>query len=97
MRPNMLDDLTYEENKHRLTPAVARAVSISFRDGGTTTMLEIRRRRQLCWEIAKQLRYDLGWGIARIADCLPHYLRLELDGVNWEPDKRQCWIPEDGG
>lgn len=95
--PNLVDDLTLDRNKHRLTPAVSAAVEGSFGvDKSTTTRAEVKRRIDICWNIAKILRYDLGWGITRIEDHLAHYLRCELDGDDWEPDKRRCWMPSDG-
>ena len=65
-------------------------------DGAKITDAEIKRRFNICAQIFKQLRGDLSWGVTRILDKLPEYLRAELDGVQWEPDKRSCWIPSDG-
>lgn len=95
-RPNQLDDLTHDENVTKLGPAITKAVRESFdRDKCEKTRSEVKRRFDLCYEIAKQLRYDLAWGISRITDHLSLYLRAELNGSSWEPDKRQCWMPGD--
>lgn len=66
-------------------------------DQGPTTMAEIKRRFEICTRIFKELRGDLDWGLQRILDHMPTYLRAELDGVTWEPDTRKCWVPGDGG
>ena len=65
-------------------------------DQGPQTMAEIKRRFEICTRIFKELRGDLDWGLQRILDHLPAYLRAELDGMEWEPDTRQCWVPSDG-
>lgn len=65
-------------------------------DGARLTAAEVRRRFQICERLIRQLRGDLGWGLQRVLDHLPHYLRCELDGQPWEPDRRACWMPGDG-
>lgn len=84
----------------QLEPAVLgieRAVTRSFEtDGARMTDAEVRRRFQICERLFRQLRGDLGWGLVRVLDHLPHYLRCELDGRAWEPDRRTLWMPEDG-
>lgn len=65
-------------------------------DHGRQTLSEIRRRFQICTHIFKELRGDLDWGLQRILDHLPAYLRADLDGEKWEPDTRKCWVPTDG-
>jgi hypothetical protein len=73
------------------------AVVQSFEaDGARMTGSEVRRRFGICERLVRQLRGDLGWGLQRVLDHLPQYLRSELDGVPWEPDRRTCWMPEDG-
>lgn len=59
------------------------------------TQAEVKRRFDMCAKIFALLRGDLHWGIQRITDHLPIYLRAELDGKPWEPDQRQCWMPGD--
>ena len=73
------------------------AITSSFAiDGSTMTTSEVKRRFGICERLFKNLRGDLGWGIERIIDHLAEYLRYELDGVVWEPDKRSCWMTGDG-
>jgi hypothetical protein len=77
--------------------AIERAIGQSFdADGARMTGAESRRRFHLCDELLAQLRGDLGWGLQRALDHLPHYLRCELDGAPWEPDARTIWMPGDG-
>jgi hypothetical protein len=53
---------------------------------------EAKRRAKICIKIFKDLRGDLSWGIDRILDSLPKFLRMELDGVSWEPEaQRASW------
>ena len=65
-------------------------------DGSRITAVEVRRRFQICERLFRQLHGDLRWGLQRVLDHLPHYLRCELDGHAWEPDRRTCWMPGDG-
>lgn len=77
--------------------AIEHIVTRSFElDGSRMTGAEVRRRFQICEVLFRQLRGDLGWGLQRVLDHLPHYLRCELDGQAWEPDRRTCWMPGDG-
>ena len=77
--------------------AIEAAVAKSFEaDRSRATGDEIRRRFALCEHVIRQLRADLGWGLQRVLDHLPHYLRCEVDGQPWEPDKRTIWMPQDG-
>jgi hypothetical protein len=84
-------------NVGKVTIGFELAIAASFAiDGGTMTTDEVKRRFQFCEKIFKQLRGDLSWGIERIIDHLAKYLRYELDGVSWEPDKRTTWMASDG-
>lgn len=77
--------------------AIEGAVSKSFADDGARmTGDEVRRRFGLCERLIRRLRGDLGWGLHRVLDHLPHYLRCELDRQPWEPNARTIWMPEDG-
>lgn len=79
--------------------AIARSYVVDGQRVGRTPLLtqsETRRRFAICADIFKTLRGDLKWGIQRIVDHLPEYLRAELDGKSWQPEKRECWIPGDG-
>lgn len=89
-------DLISEEQLARVTIAIERAIADSFAsDGSRMTGAEVRRRFALCERLVRQLRGDLGWGLQRVLDHLPHYLRCELDGVPWTPDARAVWLPGD--
>lgn len=85
------------EQLGRVVLGIEAAVTRSFTTDGTRlTDAEVRRRFGICERLFRQLRGDLGWGVARVLDHLPHYLRCELDGQAWEPDQRMCWMPGDG-
>jgi len=84
-------------NVGKVTLGFEMAITTSFAiDGSTMTTDEVKRRFQICERLFKQLRGDLSWGIERIIDHLAEYLRYELDGVSWEPDKRMTWQTTDG-
>ena len=85
------------EQLERVLLGIEDVVTRSFAtDGARLTDAEVRRRFGICERLFRQLRGDLGWGLQRVLDHLPHYLRCELDGQAWEPDRRTCWMPEDG-
>ncbi|TAJ75041.1 MAG: hypothetical protein EPO42_14375 [Gallionellaceae bacterium] len=58
------------------------------------THAEMKRRTEMCMRMFKELRGDLKWGVDRILDRLPAFLRCELDGIPWKPDDRTIWTPE---
>ena len=81
----------------RAVLGIERAVARSFEaDHARMTAAEVRRRFGICEQLFRQLRGDLHWGLHRVLDHLPHYLRCELDGQAWEPDRRTIWMPDDG-
>jgi hypothetical protein len=81
----------------RVMAGIECAISRSFEDDGARiTGDEIQRRFTICERLIERLRGDLGWGLHRVLDHIPHYLRCELDGQPWEPNKRTIWVPEDG-
>jgi hypothetical protein len=89
-------DLVTADQVARVTFAVERVIADSFgADGARATGDEVRRRFAICERLVRQLRGDLGWGLQRVLDRLPVYLRCELDGVRWVPDARVVWVPED--
>jgi hypothetical protein len=95
--PGAFLDLVDRGQLERAVLGIERAVRRSFETGGTRmTANEVRRRFRICERLFRQLRGDLGWGLVRVLDHLPHYLRCELDGQAWEPDRRTLWMPEDG-
>jgi len=82
----------------RVTLIFEKAIAVSFQhDRARQTAAEIKRRFEICCSIFESLRADLQWGIDRIEDHLPAYLRCELDGIEWKPDERTVWTPQDGG
>lgn len=81
----------------RVMAAIEGAVAQSFKqDGSRMTGAEVRRRFGICERLIRSLRGDLGWGLHRVLDHMPRYLRCELDGQSWKPDERTIWMPEDG-
>ncbi len=90
-------DLVTQQQVGAATVAIERAIARSLReDNARVTGDEIRRRFAICERLLRRLRGDLGWGLQRVLDHLPRYLRCELDGVAWEPDARTVWTPGDG-
>ena len=90
-------DLVEHGQLERAVFGIERAVTRSFEtDGARMTDTEVRRRFGICERLFRQLRGDLNWGLHRVLDHLPHYLRCELDGLAWEPDRRTIWMPTDG-
>jgi hypothetical protein len=95
--PGAFLDLIEQDQLARVVLGFEHAVTRSFEtDGARMTDAEVRRRFGICERLFRQLRGDLGWGLHRVLDHLPHYLRCELDGLRWEPDSRTIWMPEDG-
>ena len=96
MSNTMLEALA-QNHLARVVLGIEHAVAKSFEDDGARmTGDEVRRRFGICEKLYRQLRGDLDWGVQRVLDHLPQYLRCELDGVPWEPDHRTCWMPGDG-
>jgi hypothetical protein len=90
-------DLVAAQQVPRVIDGIERAIAASFaEDGARRTRDEVRRRYAICERLLRHLRGDLGWGIQRVLDHLPRYLRNELDGLPWAPDARTVWIPDDG-
>lgn len=91
--------LDRDEDKNvidQLTMAVGLAVKASFVDGKGQTRHEIVRRGKWAAEMARNLRYDMGWSYMRIKDELPRALRAWLTGEKWNPeDQHSQWVPFD--
>lgn len=63
------------------------------------TSYEVDRRFRVALEIVKALRGDYKWSVQRIADKLPGFLRMSLDGVDWEKhaEVQRMWTPDAPG
>ena len=79
----------------RVTLAVEAAIKASFlsHPPRSLTQSEVKSRFDKCARIFEELRVDCQWSIGRIVDHLPAFLRAELDGVSWKPEKRAIWTP----
>jgi hypothetical protein len=85
------------EQYRTITLAIADAVAQSFGpDVKRATRRDLQTRTSKAIDIVLQLRSDLTWGLARIKDQLPYYLKKEVNGESWEPDQRSVWIASDG-
>ena len=63
----------------------------------TPTEAETKRRINICHDLVRLLRGELGWGSSRICDNLGRFLRHRLDGVAFDPGaERSIWAPTDG-
>ena len=90
-------ELMQEDQVATAALALERAIARSFaEDHARPTGDEVRRRFAICERLVRRLRGDLGWGLQRVLDHLPRYLRCELDRVPWEPEARTIWTPGDG-
>ena len=90
-------DLVQQSQVGTASLAIERAIIRSFaEDQARATGDEVRRRFAICERLLRRLRGDLGWGLQRVLDHLPRYLRCELDHVPWEPETRTVWAPGDG-
>ncbi len=80
---------SFEQDKQPGRIILVTGLSSSSRE---TPREEAKRRMAICIKIFKELRGDLSWGIDRILDHLPEFLRMTLDGQAWEPvAKRATW------
>lgn len=52
---------------------------------------EIKERIHFCVTLAAELHSVRGWAVERIVDEMPAALQAHLDGINWEPSKRNSW------
>jgi hypothetical protein len=76
---------SFETDQARTSPLLLRQVSI--------THDEVKRRGRICTQLFRELRGDLKWGVDRILDHLPSFLRKELDGIPWQPEARRAsWV-----
>jgi hypothetical protein len=91
-------------NAQKLIRGIEVAIQRSYdsdliRDGAgkaITSADEIKRRANLCIDMAKQLRNDAGWSVFRIIDAMPLLLRRRLDGLDYDPTSlaaRASWFP----
>lgn len=83
------------ENVEQLAEGVLGAIAATFAEDkraglSSQTLDEGRRRAALCIKVIDRLVNER-WGLKRIVDHLPKYLRCELDRVDWKPDTRVLW------
>lgn len=53
---------------------------------------EAKRRIEICVKMFRELRGDLKWTVERIVDEMPRFLKMQIDGVSWEPEaRRSTW------
>ena len=88
------------ENRAQLADGMMAALAISFaedeaRGSRVRTLDEARRRAKVCAKVIDRLVAER-WGLKKIVEYLPKYLRFELDRVDWKPDTRVLWLPGDG-
>jgi hypothetical protein len=97
--PSFTRLLGTRENLAKAVRAFERVIAASFdRDSmHKITRDEVKRRFDLCVKIFTILVGDCKWGVERALGRLGEYLRMELSGTAWEPDKRTFWMPTDGG
>ncbi len=83
----------------RLALCMAAAIdrSFSYAPVAHRTDAEVKRRFERALAIYGALRSEMGWAMERVLDQLSTYLRLDLLGLPWEPDKRAVWVPGDDG
>lgn len=80
--------------KFKVTSRVTQILAQSFhQDGARQTQHEIKRRFEICENLIRTLRGDLGWAYDRILDELPVALRAKIDHLPWEPVTRTVWTP----
>lgn len=71
---------------------IASAVEKSYpSDIRNSTRRELSYRTQCAVDIVATLRGDMHWTLQRIRDHLPGFLRMQLNGGNWEPAARSTW------
>lgn len=102
MEPGVFASLVTEDRIGDVVAGIEAAVVASFaadlapgrvilvHAGPRVTHAETKRRADICVNIVRALRGDLKWGLERILDALPAFLRKELDGEAWEPDARRA-------
>lgn len=95
MEASPFASLVTEQQIPKVFAAIERAVLASFEaetHAGRIILVhavrrisrsEQKRRVGLCIAMFRELRGDLKWSLERIADHLPKFLRLELDGTSW--------------
>ena len=95
--------MTDQQNMVKVFLAVENAVLKSFQQDRSRALIitpqkptrtAIKERANICWRIFRVLRGDMDWSWMRIVDHIPQYLRMELDGQDWEPNVRTMWAPE---
>ena len=96
--PGVFRKLVEENQVARVVRGFEEAIVRSFRSHPMrhATHEATKDRFAICARIFEALRTGPKWSIVRILDQLPEFLRKELDGVPWMPEKRTVWTPDDG-
>lgn len=79
-------DLGYRRDEAAAAIAIKLEPPVNYKTGE-----EVKRRVRLCFKWIQIMRRDLHWSFERIFDTLPLALRKELDGIKWEPSKKDHW------
>ena len=54
----------------------------------------VRERFEITWRTLRVLVGDMKWSLPRVTDHLLGYVRLQLDGLPWEPSERRVWLSD---
>jgi hypothetical protein len=99
--PGVFASLVESGQVGRVTLAFEEAIADTFvshpmRQGVSgITASEVKRRFNLCAEIFVKLKGEMKWSLQRALDHVPIYLKDELNGTDWKPNARTCWMPGD--
>ena len=63
-----------------------------FTHPSTRTDAVVRERFELAWQTLRILVGDFKWSLPRVTDHLLGYVRLQLDGLPWQPSERRVWL-----
>lgn len=93
---HILSLVSTPEEARRIAEELANIIGASFLlEERHLKLSEVKRRYAICARIFCDLVSDAKWGVQRALHYLPTYLRCELDGIPWEPDKRAIWLPNE--
>ena len=95
----MLLDLLDIKTRARVADAITKAIGASFvtHDQAVQTDAEVKRRFEICLELAQVMRNDLKWSWVRVCDALPQALNDVLTDGEWVPPARSAWHTTESG